>query len=643
MAYEDAVFGKFVIKRRLQKGGMAWVYLAEQESIGRPVAVKILFPNLAEEEKIALRFELEARIAGRLQHENIVQVIDYGRHNDQPYIVLEFIDGVDLGQWLGQHGPLPLEIALLILRDVCRALEYAHAPVPGRNIVHRDLKPSNIMFSREGAVKLMDFGLARALAEDITRTRTGAVLGTVPYMSPEQSIGEVPDGQAGKLSDIFSMGIVCYELLGGERPFRGEPSSAISRAIQTFEPPIVSTLNPLVPEAIVEIVRRMLAKVPQQRVQEIGQVVRALEAAVVQLGITHDRAQLKEFAQDPAGVTERLRREGLSRHLERGLHFETLGHGHAEAAAAEYRRALFLDPANPLATEKLGKIERREASGRRMNPPPAPPEPDVETEPILVPSDDETGTREHLHGRPPALWPVVGLVALLVVAYFAWRNWPFFPPRDPNGSDSPVGAGSTALHDSVRVDTTSHRDSTHQAPPKQELRALQVTTIPARAKVAVDHGPNVRAPHTFSGLTAGRHTVSASARGFETLENVPVDLTAEDKSLPLTLRRQTGVVAPVDVHQQPKKGDDVPPPKVVTSTPARLCWVKVVSTNDFWGIVCVDGKDRGVQTGQRFQLAEGTHTIGVHRPDSQTCEKSEKRTFEAGTDYEIPIDVPGDQ
>jgi len=221
-------FGAYELQKQIGKGGMAWVYLAVQKALERPVALKILYPQLAQDESFVARFKLEARAAAMMKHENIVQVFDYGSHEDQPFIAMEYVEGLNVREWMEKHGTPPIEITLIMLRDVCRGLEHAHR----RDIVHRDIKPSNIMFTTDGMMKLMDFGLARRVEDHTVMTMAGAVLGSWPYMSPEQANGQ----RLEKPSDIFSLGVVFYELLGGARPFLGEQPSEITAAILKSEP-----------------------------------------------------------------------------------------------------------------------------------------------------------------------------------------------------------------------------------------------------------------------------------------------------------------------------------------------------------------------------------------------------------------------
>jgi len=259
-------FGPFEIVKKIGGGGMASVHLAVQKSLDRQVVLKIIYPHLAEDEKLVARFEREARAAAMMRHENIVQVIDCGVYADQPYIAMEFVEGLDLKRWMEQHGAPPLEMALLMLRDICRGLEHAH----GHRIVHRDIKPANIMLTSDGMIKIMDFGLARRGEETTAVTVMGSVLGTPAYMSPEQASGAHVDERG----DIFSTGVVAYELLGGRRPFQGESYSALLQEILNVEPPALESLNPTVPPAVVRVIHKIH---PGEEGEYYAEAARALD------------------------------------------------------------------------------------------------------------------------------------------------------------------------------------------------------------------------------------------------------------------------------------------------------------------------------------------------------------------------------
>ena len=208
--------GRYRLVELLGQGGMATIYRAHDSQLDRDVAVKLLRPEYGRDPDFGSRFRQEAKNAASLNHPNIVSVFDYGQDDAGPFIVMEVVDGEDLASIIRRSGALPPRQAARIAAETARALEAAHA----RGIVHRDVKPGNILISREGRVKVTDFGIARAVAE-AQMTLPGTTLGSVHYFSPEQARGE----QATAASDIFSLGIVLYEMLTGQRPWEGDSAA----------------------------------------------------------------------------------------------------------------------------------------------------------------------------------------------------------------------------------------------------------------------------------------------------------------------------------------------------------------------------------------------------------------------------------
>jgi len=263
--------GRYQVQSRLGRGGMATVYRAHDPSIGRDVAVKFLHASLCEDEDCRMRFLREARAAGGLSHPNIVVVHDVGEIERRPYMAMELIDGSPLSDKLEKTRSLPVREVVIIGLQLARALEYAHA----RGIVHRDIKPGNIMILADGqTIKVADFGIAH-MDDGNTEQRTmvGAVMGTPQYMSPEQTRGDKVDGR----SDLFSAGIVLYQLLAGERPFRGESLVAVATKIATEDPPPLNQKRPEVPASLRRVIDRCLAKKPEQRYQTGKEVAEALQ------------------------------------------------------------------------------------------------------------------------------------------------------------------------------------------------------------------------------------------------------------------------------------------------------------------------------------------------------------------------------
>jgi len=237
-------------------GGMAVVYRAVQEPLGRMVAIKALKPSIAVDSQFAKRFEREAHFMASLQHENILHVYDFIKDGRSMYIIMEYVRGIDLYDLLERTPVLPVEVGAIIALQVARALDYAHF----RGIIHRDIKPANVMISHQGEVKLMDFGIARDdTLTDLTETGTG--LGTPSYMSPEQILGDKLDFR----SDIFSLGIVLYQMITGRKPFVEDEARTVMQKIRLDRYTQPRKLNPAVPRQLERILARCMEKMPANR------------------------------------------------------------------------------------------------------------------------------------------------------------------------------------------------------------------------------------------------------------------------------------------------------------------------------------------------------------------------------------------
>ena len=248
--------GNCRILGEIGSGGMAVVYKAVQEPLGRLVAIKALKPSIAMDSQFAKRFEREAHFMASLQHENILHVVDFVKDGRSMYIIMEYVQGIDLYDLLEQTPTLPPEVASIVAMQVSRALDYAHF----RGIIHRDIKPANVMISHQGEVKLMDFGIARDdKLSDLTETGTG--LGTPSYMSPEQILGDKLDFR----SDIFSVGIVLYQMVTGQKPFVEDDSRTVMQKIRLDRFVSPRKLNPRVPRQLERILARCMEKMPANR------------------------------------------------------------------------------------------------------------------------------------------------------------------------------------------------------------------------------------------------------------------------------------------------------------------------------------------------------------------------------------------
>ena len=262
------IIGKYELRAQLGRGAMGVVYEAFDTVIERKVALKVLRTDVFAAEQlpdVRARFKREAHSAGKLSHPNIVTIFDYGEHEGAPYIVMDLMSGQELSRRLEAGARLPLAETVKIIADLLSALSYAHES----GVVHRDIKPSNLFLLRDGTLKVVDFGVARIESSELTET--GAILGTPAYMSPEQFLGLPVDGR----SDLFSVGVILYHLLTGDRPFSGSPTTIMQKVLRQ-EPIEPTALNPTLAPDWDTVIKRALAKKPEQRFQSARQFADAI-------------------------------------------------------------------------------------------------------------------------------------------------------------------------------------------------------------------------------------------------------------------------------------------------------------------------------------------------------------------------------
>jgi predicted Ser/Thr protein kinase len=266
---DTIVDGRYKVVRRLGSGGMADVYCAEDQQLGRRVALKLLYRRFAEDAEFVERFRREASSAAGLQHPNVVQVFDRGAWDGTYYIAMEFLEGRSLKQVIREDGPLDPTYAIDIAIQVLKAARFAHK----RGIVHRDIKPHNVILDSEGRAKVTDFGIARAGASDMTET--GSIVGTAQYLSPEQAQGHAVDAR----SDLYSIGVLLYEMLTARVPFEAESAVTIALKHVSETPVPPSQHAPGIPPDLEDAVLRALHKDPAHRFQDADAFIEALEAA----------------------------------------------------------------------------------------------------------------------------------------------------------------------------------------------------------------------------------------------------------------------------------------------------------------------------------------------------------------------------
>ena len=279
----DELIGKVIngyeILDRIGEGGMATVYMARQQSMNRSVALKMLPRQYLKDDTYLQRFEREVKIVSQLEHRNIVPVYNYGEYEGQPYIAMRYMPAGSVDDLL-QKGPLSPERILDILQQIAPALDYAHS----KDVLHRDLKPSNVLMDDGGGAFITDFGIARVLGEQGTGITTQGVVGTPAYMSPEQAQGKDMDGR----SDVYSLGIMLFEMATGRRPFESETPYSIAVMQVTTPPPSPCKLNPMLSSALETVILKSLRKSRSERYESASQLVESLQMAIENPGSLQD-------------------------------------------------------------------------------------------------------------------------------------------------------------------------------------------------------------------------------------------------------------------------------------------------------------------------------------------------------------------
>ncbi|MDX1771800.1 MAG: Stk1 family PASTA domain-containing Ser/Thr kinase, partial [Planococcaceae bacterium] len=266
------ISGRYKIIEMIGGGGMSNVYLAHDMILDRDVAIKVLRYDFSNEEDLHRRFQREALSATSLTHPNIVNIFDVGEDGDIHYLVMEYVEGKTLKQYIVDSAPLPPVEAVEIMKQLTSAIANAHH----NQIIHRDIKPQNILMDDQLHVKITDFGIAMALSAT-SFTQTNSVLGTVHYLSPEQARG----GTATKKSDIYALGIVLFELLTGKLPFSGESAVSIALKHLQTETPSVRDLRPEIPQSLENVVMKATAKDPMHRYRSVEEMQRDLETVLI--------------------------------------------------------------------------------------------------------------------------------------------------------------------------------------------------------------------------------------------------------------------------------------------------------------------------------------------------------------------------
>ncbi len=310
---------RYRVVEKLESGGMAEVFRAESEGLQgfrKQVAIKRVLPHLSEKTRFIQMFLDEARLSAHLNHSNCVQVFDIGVGDDAYFIVMEFVDGSNLKQIMEklrkEERSLPIASAALIVHELCKGLAYAHELRDRRgkplHIVHRDMSPPNVLITKYGEVKIVDFGLAKATSQ-LEKSEPGIIKGKFSYLAPEAAMGQEVDAR----TDIFSVGIMLWELLAGKRLFLGESDFQTVQLVQRTDIPSISSINPLVPPRLEEMVNRALARDPVARYQSAREFAQELTTFLYEHGRSVDLFDIARLVHDTMRDNSKMRPRQSSR------------------------------------------------------------------------------------------------------------------------------------------------------------------------------------------------------------------------------------------------------------------------------------------------------------------------------------------
>ena len=299
--------GRYEIIEEIGRGGMAQVFLAKCLVLNRNVAIKVLRPEFRNDADFIKRFKIEAQAAASLTHPNIVSIYDVGNEDDMEYIIMEHVEGITLKQYLSAKGTLPWKEAVDSAAQICSGLEHAHK----KGIIHKDIKPENIMITKEGILKITDFGIAKALSQG-TIASGGLAMGSVHYFSPEQARGAVTDAK----TDIYSLGILLYEAVTGKRPFEGDNAVAIAMMHVQNEPVAPSVYNPSIPASLEAVILKAMKKNPDERYASATEMLIDLKKVYVGSSVGGVQEKAKKAApeqkKEPDDAGTGVRRAGSS-------------------------------------------------------------------------------------------------------------------------------------------------------------------------------------------------------------------------------------------------------------------------------------------------------------------------------------------
>ncbi|MCC7010206.1 MAG: serine/threonine protein kinase [Acidobacteria bacterium] len=587
MSSTPSKIGRYEILELVGRGGMGVLYRAHDPMLERDVALKMMLVDFTNDPAARGRFEREAKAVARLQHRNVVTIHELGDAEGAPYIVMEFLSGKDLDALLRSDQPLSLAQKLDIAAQVCDGLAYAHE----QGIVHRDIKPGNIRVLEDGTVKILDFGIAKFAVG--SATQTGSILGTPSYMSPEQIMGQPVDGRA----DLFSVGVLLYELLSGRKPFAGDAPTAVVYQIMHVDPPALSELVPDLPDALYAIVDRALQKNPNERYSRASEMAADLQMTKMMLDLPLNQAGASS-AEGTGKLHATVLRERTATGAQQPILNAKMRPSAVEAAAdAAPRQRAAESGSRPLVIGAVAAVVIAVAAGAYVmsrgtaeTPPAAGPAPSAS------PASSAPTEPSAASGPAPAASPAGAVTSAAVMI----ASKPAGAKISVNGQDSgklTPAAVTVSAGDKLTLALAGYEPSA-AAVTDRDVRDGAITFNFSRKTGPVTLV--VSGPYAFD-LVQGGKVVSQAATRHELTVQPGAAVTARSSEYLLSY------AVPLDFGQG-RNERQIPPPGTLTVFSA----VETCS-------VMINGRDAGFPPISRKPVAAGSYTVGLKCPDGKSA------------------------